>query len=53
MLGELFCHERAARFEREIRDLRARQVEPEILALVTPAEIDRRELLALVFGTAR
>jgi hypothetical protein len=50
MAADLFCHERAARFEREIRELRARAPEPGIEPRVTPAELDQRDFLAAVFG---
>jgi hypothetical protein len=50
MMADLFCHERCARFEREIRELRARAPEPGIAPAVTPAELDERGFLAAVFG---
>ena len=50
MLSDLFCHERAARFEQAVRDLRARAPEPGIEPRVTPAELHQRGLLEAVFG---
>lgn len=52
MMADLFCHERAARFEQAIRELRARAPEPEIPPAVTAAELDQRGLLEAVFTRA-
>jgi len=50
MMADLFCHERAARFEGAILELRARAPEPGIPPAVIPAELDQRALLEAVFG---
>ena len=49
-MADLFAHERVVRFELRIRELRARQSEPGIAPAVTPAELERRSLLQVVFG---